>query len=282
MIYPRTRHEPPTVGAHYDVLDSYYREIWGEHVHHGLWETGEETPAEATRALIDLVADRAAIDAGGSARVCDVGCGYGGTARVLYERRGADVTGLTVSRAQFAYASERADERSLRFLCRDWLANELPASSFDAVIAIESLSHMADKPRAFAECARVVAPGGGVVVCDWLAGEAPSRLQRQALLEPICREGRLPSLASAREYEELAQAAGLRVESFEDLSSRVGRTWLICLRRLLRRLATDPEARRFLLGPRNPDRAFALSMVRIPLAYRTGAMRLGVLTLSRP
>ncbi len=278
MIYPRTRHEPPTVGAHYDVLDAYYREIWGEHVHHGLWETGDETPAEATRALIDLVADRAAIAAG--ARVCDVGCGYGGTARVLHGSRGADVTGLTVSRVQFAYAFERAGE-GLNFLCRDWLANELPASSFDAVIAIESLSHMADKARAFRECARVARPGGRVVVCDWLAGETPSRVQRQTLLEPICREGRLPSLATAREYKALAQEAGLRVERFEDLSGRVGRTWLICLRRLGRRLAVDPEARRFLLGPRNPDRAFALSMVRIPLAYRTGAMRLGVLTMSR-
>jgi tocopherol O-methyltransferase len=281
MIYPRTRHDPPTVGAHYDVLDTYYREIWGEHVHHGLWETGEETPAEATRALIDLVAGRAGIAAGDGARVCDVGCGYGGTARALHETRGAEVTGLTVSRAQFAYASERAGD-GLRFLCRDWLANELPASSFDAVIAIESLSHMADKARAFAECARVVRPGGRVVVCDWLAGAAPSRLERQALLEPICREGRLPSLATVREYKALAQEAGLRVERFEDISGRVGRTWLICLRRLGRRLVTDAEARRFLLGPRNPDRTFAFSMVRIPLAYRTGAMRLGVLTLSKP
>jgi tocopherol O-methyltransferase len=281
MIFPRIQHEPPTVGAHYDVLDTYYREIWGEHVHHGLWETGEETPAEATGALIDLVADRAAIAAGGAARVCDVGCGYGGTARVLHESLGAEVTGLTVSRAQFAYASERTGV-GLRFLCRDWLANELPASSFDAVVAIESLSHMADKERAFAECARVVKPGGRVVVCDWLAGEAPSRLERQALLEPICREGRLPSLASATEYEALARGVGLRVESFEDLSGRVGRTWLICGRRLARRLVLDAHARRFLLGPRNPDRTFAFSMVRIPLAYRTGAMRLGVLTMSKP
>jgi tocopherol O-methyltransferase len=281
MIYPRTPHEPLTVGAHYDVLDSYYREIWGEHVHHGLWATGRETPAEATRALIDLVADRAGIAPGVGARVCDVGCGYGGTARVLRESRHAEVTGLTVSRAQYAYASDRSGE-GLRFLCRDWLDNGLAPSSFDAAIAIESVSHMADKAAAFAECARVVAPGGRVVVCDWLAGENPASWQRRALLEPICREGRLPSLASTAEYEALARAAGLRVEGFEDLSHRVGRTWWICLRRLLRRLAVDPQARRFLLGSRNPDRAFVLSMLRIPLAYRTGAMRLGVLTMSRP
>jgi hypothetical protein len=45
-------------------------------------------------------------------------------------------------------------------------------------------------------------------------------------------------------------------------------------RRLLGRLARDAEARRFLLSARNPERSFAFSIARIPIAYRTGAMRL--------
>ena len=64
----------------------------------------------------------------------------------------------------------------------------------------------------------------------------------------------------------------------EDLSSRVGRTWAICRRRLALRLVRDGEARRVLLGRDNPDRRFALSMVRIPLAYRTGAMKLALIS----
>ena len=42
------------VAGHYDELDAVYREIWGEHVHHGLWRTGRESVAEATHALADL------------------------------------------------------------------------------------------------------------------------------------------------------------------------------------------------------------------------------------
>ena len=47
------------VAAHYDDLDRFYREIWGEHVHHGLWTSPRSTPEEATRSLIDLVAGQA-------------------------------------------------------------------------------------------------------------------------------------------------------------------------------------------------------------------------------
>ena len=78
------------------------------------------------------------------------------------------------------------------------------------MVAIESLSHMADKERAIAECARVLRPGGRLVVCDWLSAEHPSRRARKLLLEPICREGRLPSMASVGEYVELMRAAGSR------------------------------------------------------------------------
>src|SRR5258708_36268948 len=57
MIIPNGKVDSAAVAAHYDNLDRYYRELWGEHVHHGLWRTGRETPETAVRQLIDLVAD---------------------------------------------------------------------------------------------------------------------------------------------------------------------------------------------------------------------------------
>jgi hypothetical protein len=35
------------VGGHYDELDAFYRYIWGEHLLHGLWTSGKETPEKA-------------------------------------------------------------------------------------------------------------------------------------------------------------------------------------------------------------------------------------------
>src|SRR4051812_41663225 len=90
------------VARHYDQLDRFYREIWGEHVHHGLWRTGRESSAEATRALVDAIIVKAALQP--AMKVLDVGCGYGATSRILAKELGAQLTGLTVSPAQHAYA----------------------------------------------------------------------------------------------------------------------------------------------------------------------------------
>jgi len=85
------------VAAHYDDLDSFYREIWGEHVHHGFWHSDAETAEQATHHLITEVAVQAQVQPGD--RICDVGCGYGGTARTLVREHGAEVTALTISEA---------------------------------------------------------------------------------------------------------------------------------------------------------------------------------------
>jgi tocopherol O-methyltransferase len=208
--------------------------------------------------------------------VVDVGCGYGATSRLLAAERGARVTGLTLSAAQAAAAPPRD---GVELLVRDWLANGLPDASFDAAVAIESLSHMPDKPRAFAELGRVVRPGGRVALVDWLTREEPGRADTRLLLRPICEEGHLPSMHSASEYEALLRDAGFTVLGFEDLSDRVWRTWIVVLRRLLPLMARDRRLGAALL--RSPERVFALSLVRIPLAYRLGSMRLGLLVAER-
>ncbi|HWD65739.1 MAG TPA: class I SAM-dependent methyltransferase [Solirubrobacteraceae bacterium] len=273
-----TQADEAAVARHYDALDQFYRELWGEHVHHGLWTTGRESVEEATRALVDLVAHWAGVQPG--AQVADAGCGYGGTARVLAGAYGCQVVGFTLSAAQAAWACERGG--GVRYEVRSWLANGLADGSCDSVVAIESLSHMVDKPVAFSEAARVLRPGGRLVLVDWLSAEQPSRVARRWLLDPIAREGRLPSLHSLAGYEQFAGHAGLRVLHTEDLSPRARRTWSIVGGRLARRLLSDGEARRFLLSARNPDRAFALSLVRIPLALRIGSMRLCLLVAERP
>src|SRR5690606_41389965 len=71
-----------------------------------------EAPGAAVRRLVELVAERARIGAG--AAVCDVGCGYGGTARQLAAERDARVTGWTLSAAQHDFAVRHQDRKSTR------------------------------------------------------------------------------------------------------------------------------------------------------------------------
>ncbi|HEY5954631.1 MAG TPA: class I SAM-dependent methyltransferase [Terrimicrobiaceae bacterium] len=274
---PVTIHE---VADHYDELDRYYREIWGEHVHHGLWERGDETTEEAVLNLIRSVARRGEIGAG--QRVCDVGCGYGGTARVLASEFGAIVSAITLSAAQYRYAiAQGGGGRNPDYLLGDWANNELPSGVFDAVISIESSEHMQEKPVFFAQAHRVLKADGRMVVCAWLAAENPTSAHRRHLLEPICREGRLPGMGSETDYRRWLADAQFRLENFEDVSVHVRRTWSICLGRLLTSLFCRPGYVRFLISARARNRVFLLTVARMWLAYALGAMRYGIFTASK-
>lgn len=277
MITPRTPAGQAAVAAHYDGLDAYYRELWGEHVHHGYWSSAADDASVevATRGLAEWVIALARVEPGD--RVLDVGCGYGATSRLLAREHGARVTGLTLSEAQAAYArSVGGREGDPEILVRDWLQNGLPDAEADAVVAIECLSHMPGKPEVFAELARVMRPGARLVLTDWLACAERRPWRDRFLLEPICDEGRLPSMHTVREYGDLLAAAGFEVLRFEDVSRHVSRTWPIIVKRMLARAARDPEARRFLRDRVNEDRVFAVTVPRIMAAYTTRAMVQGL------
>ncbi len=297
MIASRAEIDCDAVASHYDELDHFYRDVWGEHVHHGLWVRGDETREQAVLQLTEMVARAAGLSEGRASagpgqtrgstedvqkrvppRICDIGCGYGATTRVL-AARGAEVVGITISPSQYAVANTLiAGDGNPRFVCGDWLRNDFPSQSFDAAIAIESSEHMPGLPEFFAQAGRVLRPGGRLVICAWLSADHPSYAAMRWLLEPICREGRMPQLATAGEYQSLAHTAGFRSEQFEDITRGVERTWPAIVRRLLVKFATAPRYLKFLFTPHAQNRVFALTILRIWIAYRIGAMRYGLFT----
>ena len=281
MILPKQPQTTGSVAAHYDELDTFYRDIWGEHVHHGYWATGHETSAEAVVALIDLLADR--LDLAPGMTVCDIGCGYGASARHIAARHDVSVTGVTISSAQASVARAHGTlSGRVVIKLQDWLCNDLPSESVDRAYAIESSEHMPDKQCFFNETYRVLRPNGVLVLCAWLAGDAPRAWEVRHLLEPICREGRLPGMGTRSDYQAMAEQAGFRLTRADDLSAQVSRTWWICIQRVLRKLVTRPHYLRYLLDRTATNRIFAITLLRILLAYRSGAMRYDMLAFSRP
>lgn len=272
MIHPSRPVLAADVADHYDDLDVFYREVWGEHVHHGLWRTGRETPDEAVRALVRHLA--MVLEVGEGTRVVDVGSGYGATARQLAREHGARVTAVTLSEAQHAAAVANGDaDGRVTYLCGDWTTNTLPDAAYDRAVAIESTEHMVDRAAAFRQLQRVLGPGGRLAICAWIAADAPAPWMVNRLLEPICREGRLTGMGTEADYRQLLQENGFRVDVVEDLSRSVSATWRHSVQRVASRLASDGRYRRYLLDRTSRNREFALTLLRILAAYRVGAMR---------
>jgi tocopherol O-methyltransferase len=279
VISAQTSFNQSAIADHYNELDSFYRELWGEHLHHGFWIGGRDSSEIAVRRLVDIVVQKAQIKPGDE--VIDIGCGYGAPARQLADEHGAKVTAITVSPVQLAYAQNLCSGPNPRYLLADWLSADLPTRNYRAAIAIESTEHM---PRAefFRRAFQILPVGGRLVVCAWLSRAQASSIEIQLLLQPICDEGRIPQLPTLAELIEAGEASGFAVIDARDCTQAVSRTWGIILQRMIRHLLTDARYRAFLVDRQRRNRIFALTVLRIWLAYKMGAMRYGILTLSRP
>ena len=279
VIESANRESPQTVGSHYDDLDSFYRETWGTHVHHGFWKTGKETVAEATLQLLsELLADVPIVS---GTRICDVGCGYGESSRHLARSYGAPVTGYTVSKAQCDYAVLNSKGLPAQFILGNWLENRQPSDSFDLLIAIESTEHMPDLRKFFQEAYRVLRPGGRIKICAWLGTENPSSIEERFLLRPICTEGRL-RLGAVSEYLSLMTETGFQNPAFKNVTEQVKRTWTLCTARVFKRLLTDSRYIRFLTSDPSKNKSFLKSLVRIRVAYEIQSMLYGFIDATKP
>jgi tocopherol O-methyltransferase len=272
------------IEEHYDSLHHFYEDTWGVHLHHGLWQKRGESTGEAVLNLSAAISDLAEVRSGDA--VCDIGCGYGGSAIRLAVTRQARVTGITLSKVQCDEAKALAAELSAevpvpQFICGDWLANALEDASFDAAISIECLLHVADKAAFFREAARVVKPGGNLGMAVWLASEKAGPLAIRHLLEPMCREGRLASLVTASELKTFAESEGFSVEEFSEVGRQVKKTWLVISFRVAGKIVTQKKYRRFLWENLKSDRIFALTVLRVIIAYEIGALQYGLIKLTR-
>ena len=199
MIYPNQPQTAAAVAAHYDELDPFYREIWGEHVHHGYWATGRESPRRRPRRW-STSSPTGSTCAPGQA-VCDIGCGYGATAQRLAERHGVARHRVTISAAQARWPPRGVPARwQPAIRQQDWLANGFPDAALRPRLRDRELRAHGGQARFFAEACRTLRPGGRLVVCAWLAGATPRPWEVRHLLEPICREGRLPGMGDEADY----------------------------------------------------------------------------------
>ena len=225
----------------------------------------DDDPAQY-RAVFDALA------VGAGRRVLDVGCGTGGGVRALATRfpEVGRVVGIDKSETMIAEARARteaagAHDSPVEFGVADAHELPFPDGSFDAAFSLRVFEIVGEPRRALAEMARVLRPGGRIVVNgpdvdSWAIDSSHRELTRKILHHACDFEtngwvGRqLPALCKELGLMDVAVAAvGIAVTDFEPVYD-------LCLRAFTARAAaagvvTPGEAEGWVEDLRERDRA---------------------------
>jgi ubiquinone/menaquinone biosynthesis C-methylase UbiE len=142
-------------------------------------------------------------------RVLDVGCGTGYLLRLLAKRypQASDLAGIDAAPSMIAAAEQAADDERLRFMPGTAERLPFPDGAFDLVVSTTSFDHWVDQGAGLRECARVLAPGGSLVLCDLFS----------PLLRPTLLGGRSGKARTPRRAGALVTAAGFQNLAWHDV-----------------------------------------------------------------
>ena len=289
--FRRDRHyeSSETVAAAYDAWtdDQLLERLWGDHVHLGHYGNppGHRDFREAKAAFVHELVKWSGLDQlPPGSRVLDVGCGIGGSARILARDYGFEVLGISISPAQVRRASELTPtDLSCRFEVMDALDLQLPDQSFDAVWSVEAGPHMPDKQRYADELLRVLKQNGSLAVADWNRRDPldgpPNRIERWVLRQ-LLNQWAHPEFASIKGFRNNLEASVHQHGTIntDDWTIATLPSWMDSIIEGVRRpgavLTLGPRG--LILGLRETP-----TMLLMNWAFATGLMQFGVFRINR-
>ena len=215
------------ISYHYDLGNDFYG-LWLDKTmtySSAIFESGPETLEEAQTEKYASMVDQMGVKPGD--HVLEIGCGWGGFAKYVTSEIGAKVTGITISKEQFAFANHMIDEAGLGdkvdLRLMDYRDLE---GRFDKIVSIEMFEAVGKDywPTYFAIMSKVLKKGGRAVVQSITIDHAayhsyanqPDFIQRY-----IFPGGMLPSLPM---LEGPLADAGLHLVSESGYASHYART----------------------------------------------------------
>jgi ubiquinone/menaquinone biosynthesis C-methylase UbiE len=146
-------------------------------------------------------------------QILDVGCGTGYLLGRLAARApdGAALAGIDAAPAMIEAARHTATDSRLHFVVGTAEHLPWPAGTFDLAVSTTSFDHWADQQAGLAECARVLAPGGCLVLADLFS----------ELLLPTLLAGRRDKARTKRRATKMLLAAGLHSPQWHRLYTAI-------------------------------------------------------------
>lgn len=284
--YVRKSHDKLTdaeaIHYHYDLSNAFYQ-LWldPQMVYScAYFETGREDLATAQLAKLRHLCRKLRLRPG--ERLLDVGCGWGGLARLAAKEFGAQVLGITLSDEQLALGRERVKADGLdgqvRLEHMDY--RDLPRDGrFDKVVSVGMFEHVghANLGIYFQHLFDAVRPGGLVmnhgITSRYTDGRPVGHGAGDFIDRYVFPHGELPhlSLAVARMSE-----AGLEVVDVESLRLHYARTLDFWSQGLETRLAQAAK-----LVPEQALRIWRLYLAGCAYGFRKGWVNLHQILASR-
>ncbi len=210
-INPRKYVSSGTVASAYDswTQDKLLERLWGEHIHLGFYPPNKNIDfREAKVQFVHELVSWSGLDKlPKGSRVLDVGCGIGGSSRILANYYGFNVTGITISPAQVKRAKELTPyECKCNFKVMDALNLQFEDGAFDGVWSVEAGAHMNNKTKFADQMLRTLRPGGYLALADWnsrdLNQKPPSMLEK-IILKQLLEQWAHPEFVSIKDFSSI-------------------------------------------------------------------------------